>query len=707
MRAFRPIDHLFLLTLCGLLFVVIVLQYYRPSSYLPQHQPKPATYQSDDQDLNKVFQLAENWDHAHEVEEPLPVLPTIPEIPTEKEIERKLLQEQVPEIPYPQINFEEDEKNKAEQVNSWVIFYNTIVSWLHTYGLWAILIVTILIFIYFYIRSSPVATSQVAQREINAIPLGVKRKQYQIAGDFQVDTVAKDWMEEIHQQEMDYVLSHSRDGNFEVRYEDYLKMQVEEFESIEKQRPKHSSIEKAVHPIKKWLNPDQALGESFEYEFKWSDVWASLSSAGYNALIYLLTPDDIRFVWLYVTLYFTLFFISLGAFRRSRWAYILGGITFTIVGSITALVIWIYNYIQAHPELLEVDQNSMNSFYRNLAIGAGALVGLFLLNWIYRYLRKSKFGSKLKYWTTEAIWLKDASMGNLGLLFLALAFILGRLNLFIGFSYILSNMITTPFWAAGIINIGLWLFSPTPKQSAEEQWKLYPYQLLILLILSTGASGFLLYYRLHFGFFWALAPVPAISAIAYFLRFHRMDKMPYLLEKDEKQKDKKNLVKTVEAVEMDAKKIIRKSMPKISPTPPPDDRWWDVEKPEAKGLLHLENRMLRNTSLELDKLVKFKQLRFLYLKNNLLEFFPEEIIWLKKLQKLDLSDNKIGIIPPQIIVLKQLSVLELANNEIRSLPPWIEKMDQLKVLNIRGNMIPKAQIDRLQKQRPDLQIEWE
>lgn len=704
MRAFRPIDHLFLLTLCGLLFVVIALQYYRPSSYLPQQQQKPVIeYKSDPQDLEEVFQLAENWEHTHEEELEITVLPTIPKLPSPQQLEEIISkkEEQVPPTPIPEPSVGPEEKKEQLEENtaeSWGYF---IINNLPNISFYFQLLFLIL-GIYLY-RLIIKFKRKRTQRDLNAIPLGVKRKQYQIAGDFQSDTIDQDWLEEIHNQERVYLKAH-REGNFEGHYEDYLKIVSEDFEGTKVKRPEHSTLEKAIHPIKKWINPNQDLGEPFEYNFKWSDIWAIVSAVAYDYFLFLLTPQDYRILTTYYVLYFFIFFYNLGIFRRSKWAYYLAGISVTVVSAVVYAAIQIYEYVQNHPELLEVDQNALDSFYRNIMIGGGILLAAFVLYRLYRYLRKSKFGSKLKYWTQEPIWLRDASMGNIGLIFIALAFVLSRVTYFFGLSYFFSYLLTSPLIASGVVNIALWLFSPTPKQAADKQWTLHPYQLLIAMGVSAFLSAILYFNGDHYGLMWWLAPVPLFSGLFYFFYFYREDKMALHLEKKEQKKDKKNMMETIKAVEMDAKKLIKKTILKGSKTTP-NDRWWDVEEPEKRGMLHLENRMLLNSAKELDKLLKFKNLRFLYLKNNLLEFFPEELIWLKQLRKLDLSDNKIGSIPPQIIVLKHLSVLELANNEIRNLPPWIEKMDQLKVLNLRGNLIPKTQIERLQKKLPQLQIE--
>ncbi|KAL8946856.1 MAG: hypothetical protein Q9222_006798 [Ikaeria aurantiellina] len=78
-------------------------------------------------------------------------------------------------------------------------------------------------------------------------------------------------------------------------------------------------------------------------------------------------------------------------------------------------------------------------------------------------------------------------------------------------------------------------------------------------------------------------------------------------------------------------------------------------------------------------------LRYLNLRANLLQDFPEPLFALENLEILDLSHNTIREIPDNIRQLKALKVLSLTRNKIRNVPFCIKDLNTLKVIKLAGN----------------------
>ncbi len=716
MHPFRPTNTIwFLLSISILLLWVISLQYYRPSSYLPEPDPS-YEFQAEEEVLDQVFQLAEDWEHAHETpqvfdEEDINPLPKIPDIPSFADLdEEKLNPGPEPETdPFNDdsvISKKEDQESSAEddpnkesstdQADSdgWWVFLENYKSYLYWWGL-----LLAIPFVAGMLSSIARRTIQnQGQREVNAIPVGIARKKYQISRDFQSDTIDQTWLNNIHQEEEAY-LQYANDGKQELHYEDYLKTVTKDrgFQVAPSDKTQYSLVEKGVHHAQKWLDPDKRLVEPFKFSFTWSDIWAILSSAAYESLLILLLPKDDFLLLPMVLGYFFLLILQMGLFRRSSFSYYVFGIAATVITGIGWLGLGLYWYIEAHPEMLEGDAD-----YTWLWIlGPAILLYLFA-----RPIAKNRYVRHfINHTMVEPIWLRDASFGNVAVIFLLMGFSSGTILNWIGL-WDLSYIIRGPIWASFTLNIIGWLFSPLQKEKAANQWRIGPMRLLLFIIASLLATGFLIYNEWFYSLLWWVAPVPMISGIIYLFGFYRTNQIKAIQEKNEASQKEKNLQQQVEAVEEDAKELLRPKVVQTAPQVHRSERWWDLEDPNKTGLLHLEYRGLGQKPEELDQLLKFKNLRFLYLQHNNLQFVPDELIWLKELRKLDLSDNSIRFLPPQLFSqLQELSILELANNELKSIPSTIAQLPKLKVLNIKGNPISTTTISQLKGRYPHLQIE--
>ncbi|KAL8711608.1 MAG: hypothetical protein Q9220_004018 [cf. Caloplaca sp. 1 TL-2023] len=78
-------------------------------------------------------------------------------------------------------------------------------------------------------------------------------------------------------------------------------------------------------------------------------------------------------------------------------------------------------------------------------------------------------------------------------------------------------------------------------------------------------------------------------------------------------------------------------------------------------------------------------LRYLNLRANLLQDFPDPLFALEKLEILDLSHNTIREVPDNIRQLKALKVLSLTRNKIRDVPVCIKDLNTLKVIKLASN----------------------
>ncbi|GFU46208.1 leucine-rich repeat-containing protein 58 [Trichonephila clavipes] len=93
-----------------------------------------------------------------------------------------------------------------------------------------------------------------------------------------------------------------------------------------------------------------------------------------------------------------------------------------------------------------------------------------------------------------------------------------------------------------------------------------------------------------------------------------------------------------------------------------------------------------------------KEVQFLFLQHNRLDFIPENLYKLRNLKHVDLSNNFLTEINEAIFELKQLSILVVRNNLLGdlSLPKKLSTLEQLQELNLSGNLfrtIPPEIVD--------------
>jgi hypothetical protein len=84
---------------------------------------------------------------------------------------------------------------------------------------------------------------------------------------------------------------------------------------------------------------------------------------------------------------------------------------------------------------------------------------------------------------------------------------------------------------------------------------------------------------------------------------------------------------------------------------------------------------------------KYKNLRKLFLQDNLITKIPAEIKRLKLLCTLDVSNNSVTSLYASVFELNNLKVLIVNDNKIKNIPPQIKKLNKLKILGIANNQL--------------------
>lgn len=121
-------------------------------------------------------------------------------------------------------------------------------------------------------------------------------------------------------------------------------------------------------------------------------------------------------------------------------------------------------------------------------------------------------------------------------------------------------------------------------------------------------------------------------------------------------------------------------------------RIW-MDKNEISSLPEISMVNLQRLSLSFNKLsninsvVNWKLLQFLFLNSNQLESLPPEIKNLNQLKKLQLNENKLTSLPDEIAELVHLEELQLRANRISELPIRIGELYNLKHLDLFGNQL--------------------
>ena len=116
--------------------------------------------------------------------------------------------------------------------------------------------------------------------------------------------------------------------------------------------------------------------------------------------------------------------------------------------------------------------------------------------------------------------------------------------------------------------------------------------------------------------------------------------------------------------------------------------------PEIVYRLDLSNQQLNKSQVE--SLSKFRNLRFLSLKNDHLKEIPKSISTLRNLKSLDLSGNDFKFLPSDLKKLKKLEEIYLNNDsfaDINQEVSVLNKLPNLKILHLENDaigIIPKS-----------------
>jgi len=114
--------------------------------------------------------------------------------------------------------------------------------------------------------------------------------------------------------------------------------------------------------------------------------------------------------------------------------------------------------------------------------------------------------------------------------------------------------------------------------------------------------------------------------------------------------------------------------------------------PEVYKYKNLEKLDLGYNNLKSDsftKLNQFHRLKYLNLRHNKLEEFPEAILQLSNLEELDVFTNDITSLPDRLFSLKNLKRLTLESNELTEISPLICNLIKLEMLSISGTNIKR------------------
>jgi Leucine-rich repeat (LRR) protein len=125
-----------------------------------------------------------------------------------------------------------------------------------------------------------------------------------------------------------------------------------------------------------------------------------------------------------------------------------------------------------------------------------------------------------------------------------------------------------------------------------------------------------------------------------------------------------------------------------------------IEQFKDLKILYLQNNVLQNLPNELAKL---ERLQTLNLAQNSFFEFPLVVTQLKKLEDLDFSNNKLQNLPDDFANLQELKVLHLQRNKLKQLSEAIFQLPKLKVLNISNNPLAKK-IKEIKERLPHCKV---
>ncbi len=115
-----------------------------------------------------------------------------------------------------------------------------------------------------------------------------------------------------------------------------------------------------------------------------------------------------------------------------------------------------------------------------------------------------------------------------------------------------------------------------------------------------------------------------------------------------------------------------------------------IDKLTALEYLNLSGDFFVNYKLKIKALPisigNLKELKELYLADNVIEIFPEELLNCSKLRVLDIQDNLLGVLPNNIQKLSGLEHLEIQANELINIPDNLADIKSLDYLDLSMNV---------------------
>lgn len=674
----------------------MLLSYYRLSDYLVQNSRQASPYQAPADSIAEVLVLADNWQAAHE--EPEVILPIntakkLLAIDWPKQFITAKIEEQDPHHKTgPLVPIEP--KNPVNQIETpkhsrtWREYANLCLAYFIENALslilWFLVLIGGLWLLSNLLRRRITESADLVRSKI---PIGILPKKHKISDNFQAKTVDPVWLKVVMKSELNYVLTHRPDYVINDDFGDRPFL-LEEAELKEASTTKTSTAAKVIAAPIRWIAPNIKTLSDFKFKIKASDIWAFLSNFLTQVLIgYVYRESPYWFQVVQLVFYASplLLFLQIGLFRRSKIALWVWGIGTATIIPIVLLVMGLYFYLLEHPEALQGDSSPFFQWISSLAT-IGIIYWLFLkTSWGKRFATK-RLGAK--------IWLKDDVFLGPSLFYNFLGIIL--------FSILESEVFSSAFFFALLLNFILFIIAPTAEMAKEKQWTFSPQLAVLAMFIGLAGYSYLYLFDYRFTMHAYVYSSLLVHFSFYLLWFPRIDALETspedLKEKLNKEKEKPTLVKAFDKVIQSVKIQSKNTNENLN--------WWKLKNPAEVGMLNLANHGLSDHSENLLKLLLFKNIYQLYLNQNNFTVIPGELYLLGNLRKLDLSENNITHLPSKLSMLKNLVILELANNQIKVIPPWIKEMSALKILNLKGNPLSQSQVDRLKKEAPHLEIEF-
>ena len=113
----------------------------------------------------------------------------------------------------------------------------------------------------------------------------------------------------------------------------------------------------------------------------------------------------------------------------------------------------------------------------------------------------------------------------------------------------------------------------------------------------------------------------------------------------------------------------------------PNSTGYTKENEEIVGL------SLFNCGLEVfpNSILKFKALKYLFLRKNKIKTIPSNIGFLSNLEYLDLRINELEELPSSIGLLTKLKYLKISSNKLKTIPDSIGNLTYVKKINLSNN----------------------